>query len=72
MHLGFLSGRLAFQDLLDQVDAAARTIQLIAQQLIGGASRGTETAMHALTQDGIGLLPFVRVFDKVGEIGLHD
>ena len=38
---------------------------------IRGAGGGAETAMHALAQDGVGLLTFLRVADEIGEIGLH-
>ena len=49
--------RVAFEHLLDQVDAAARAVELVAEQLIGRAGRGAEAAMHALAQDRVGLLP---------------
>ena len=71
MQLCLLGGRLTFKDLLDQIDATARTIQLIAEQLIGGAGRSTESTMHALAQNGIRFLTLRRVFDEVSEIGLH-
>ena len=51
-------GCLAFQHLLDQVDAAARAVELVAQQLVGGAGGGAEAAVHALAQDGLGLRAF--------------
>ena len=40
-----------FQHVLDQVDAPARAVQLVAQHLIGRAGRGAKTAMHAGPQD---------------------
>ena len=48
-------GACAFEHLLDQVDAAARTVELVAEQLIGRAGRGAEAAVHALAQDRVGL-----------------
>src|SRR6185437_534276 len=45
---------ILFQHLLDQVDAAARTIELVAEQHIGRAGRGAEPAMHAGAQDIVG------------------
>ena len=38
---------LALQHVLDQINAPARAIELVAQQHIGRAGRGTESAMHA-------------------------
>jgi hypothetical protein len=46
----------AFQHLLDQVDAPARAIELVAQQLIGRAGGGAEAAVHAGAQDRFGLV----------------
>ena len=71
MHLRFFSGRFAFKDLLDQIDATARTIQLITEQLIGRAGRGAESTVHALAQNGIRFLTLRCVFDEISEIGLH-
>ncbi len=71
MKPGFRRGRHAFQDLLHQVDAAARPVELVAEQLVSRAGRGAETAVHALAQDGVGFAPLWRVFDEVGEISLH-
>src|SRR6266481_1812704 len=45
----------AFQHLFDEVNAAPRPVELVAEQLIGGASRRAEAAMHARAQDGIRL-----------------
>ena len=61
----------AFQHLLDQIDAAARAVELVAQQLVGRAGGGAEAAVHALAQDGVGLVAVGRVADEFGEIGLH-
>ena len=47
--------RVAFEHLLDEVDAAARAVELVAEQLVGRAGRGAEAAVHALAQDRLGL-----------------
>ena len=71
MQLRFSGDRLAFEHLLDEVDAAARTVELVAEQLIGRARREAEAAVHAVAQDALGFLPFGRVLDEIGERGLH-
>ena len=67
-----LVGRAAvLQHVLDQVDAPARRIELVAQRHIGRAGGGAEAAMHAFAQD---LLRFrdMRIGELgKGEIGLH-
>ena len=63
MQHGLFSHRCAFEHLLDQVDASARTVQFVAQQLISGAGSGAETAMHAGAQDGFRLLAVGSVFE---------
>jgi hypothetical protein len=60
-----------FQHLLDQVDAAARAIELVAQQLVGRAGRGAEAAMHAAAQYLLGLAPGRGMTDEIGEMGFH-
>src|SRR6476646_2536162 len=40
-----------FQHLLDQVDAPARRIELVAEQYVGRTGCGAESAMHAGAQD---------------------
>ncbi len=42
------------QHVLDEIDAAARAIELVAERHIGGTGGGAETAMHAFAQDGLG------------------
>ena len=49
--------RRALEHLLHQVDAAARPVELVAEQLVGRAGRGAEAAVHALAQDRLGLAP---------------
>jgi hypothetical protein len=71
VQLRFRCGWLTFQDLLNQINATARAIEFITQQLVGGASGGTKAAMHTTAQNGIRLLAFVRIFNEISEIGLH-
>ncbi len=44
-------GLAALQHVLHQVDAAARGIELVAEEEVGRAGRGAEAAMHAGAQD---------------------
>lgn len=55
--LDHLGGRrlVLLQHLLDQVDAAARAIELVAEQHIGRTGCGAEAAMDAGAQDLVGL-----------------
>ena len=71
MQLCFCGDLVAFEHLLDQVDASARSIELVAEQLISRARGGAEATMHALAQDRVRLLAFGRVLDEIGERGLH-
>jgi hypothetical protein len=57
--------------LLDEVDAAAWAVELVAQQLVGWASGCAKTAVHAFAQNGFGLLAIGCVLVFGGEIGLH-
>ena len=63
--------RGAFEHLLHQVDAAARPVEFVAEQLVGRAGRGAEAAVHALAQDRFGLCAGGRVLELGGERGLH-
>ncbi len=60
-----------FQHVLDEVDAAARAVELVAERHIGGTGGGAETAMHAFAQDlfGFGDMRIGELFG--GEVGLH-
>ena len=71
LHRRFRRGLAALQHVLDEVDAAARGIELVAQQHIGGAGGGAEAAMHAFAQDGVGFRDArcCKLFG--GEGGLH-
>ena len=71
VHLRGARGLGAFQHLLDEVDAAARPVQLVAQQLVGGAGGGAKAAVHALAQDGFGFLAVGAGCVFGGELGLH-
>ena len=60
-----------FQHVLDQIDAPARPVELVAGEHIGRTRRGAEPAMHAGTQDRI-RLGDIGVFELGrGEVGLH-
>ena len=66
-------GRLLvlLQHLLDQVDAAARAIELVAEQHIGRTGGGAEAAMHAGAQDLVGFLDVGVGELREAEFGLH-
>ena len=68
-----LFGRLGpfLQQSLDQIDAPARAVQLVAQQDIGRAGRGAEAAVHAFAQDIVGLGDMRIGHLGQGEGGLH-
>ena len=59
------------QHLLDQVDAAARAIELVAEQHIGRTGRGAEAAMHAGAQDLVGFRDVGIGQLRQREFGLH-
>ena len=71
VQLGRARRRMALEHLLDQVDAAARAVELVAEQLVGRAGRGAEAAVHALAQDGVGLDAIGGAGELGGEGGLH-
>ena len=64
-------GRLALEDLTDQIDAPAWAIELVAQELVGGASGGAKATMHTLAQHVLAGLGEQGVFVLGGEGGLH-
>ena len=64
--------RLALEQLLQQVDAPARTVEFVAEQLIGRTGRQAEAAVHAAAQDRIGLGAGGGALDGLGECGLHE
>lgn len=71
MDLGGAARLVPFQEGLDEVDAPARSVQLVAQEPVGRAARRAETAMDATAQDGVGLPARRRVLDEGGERRLH-
>ena len=57
-------GPPVLEHVLDEIDAAARPVELVAQKHEGRAGRVAEAAMDALAQD------LVRVLElRVGELG---
>jgi hypothetical protein len=47
VQLSFLTDLIALEHLLDEIYAAARPVELVAQQLIRRARRSAKAAMHA-------------------------
>ena len=62
---------LAFKHLFHQVDAPARPVELVAQQLVGRAGGVAKAAVHALAQDGFGGQAVCGVFEFGREFGVH-
>ena len=71
MLLGLAGRRDTFDHLLDQIDPPARTVELVAQQLVSRAGGGAKAAMHARSQDRVGFDAVGRIAQPVGKIGLH-
>ena len=71
MQLRFLRYRLTFQHLFNQVNAAARAIQLVAKQLIGRAGGKAESAMNTGAYYRFSFLPLGGILDESGEFSLH-
>ena len=67
----FSADLAAFQILLHQVNAPARRIQFVAEDLIGRAGGEAKAAVHAAAQDAFGLDALGRIADEIGELGLH-
>ena len=65
------AGLFALKHLLDQVDAAARSVQFIAKKLVGWAGCRTETAVHALAKDGFYRFGMGAFLDFRSQVGLH-
>ena len=61
----------SLEHLLDEIDAPARAVLLVAQQEVRRARRRAEAAVHARAQDRVGFAPLGRVADEIGERGLH-
>ena len=69
--LGLARRAIALEHRLDEVDASARAVALVAQQQEGRAGRGAEAAMHALAQDVLAARG-LRIGELgQGEVGLH-
>ena len=69
--LGLARRAIALEHRLDEVDAPARAVALVAQQHEGRAGRGAEAAMHALAQDVLAARG-LRIGELgQGEVGLH-
>ena len=62
---------IALQHRLDEVDAPARAVALVAQQHEGRAGRRAEAAMHALAQDLLAARCLRIGQLGQGEVGLH-
>ncbi len=60
-----------FEHVLDRVDAAARTVALIAKHDVGRTGRGAEPAMHATPQDAVRSCDLRIVELRLGKVGLH-
>src|SRR5262249_2085044 len=71
MQLGSRGDASALEQLVHQVDPAARPVELVAEQLVRRAGRGAEPAVHALAEDRVRLLTVGRILDPAGEVGLH-
>ena len=61
----------AFERLLDQVDPPARTVELVAEQLIRRTRRRAEAAVHACAQDRIGFAPLGRFQQRRQQLRFH-
>ena len=66
-----LGGGHSLKHLLNLVNPPARAVQLVAGDLIGGASGGAKAAMHAAAQNRFGLLPGFGLQKGFGNVGLH-
>ena len=65
------AGASLLQHVLDEVDAPARAVPLVAQQRVGGAGGEAEPAVNAGPQHFVGL-GHRRVRELLrGELGLH-
>jgi len=57
-----------FQQLLDEIDAPARTVQLVAEKLIRRTGRCAESTMHAAAKNRLRIATFGAVADEFGEV----
>src|SRR5690606_41838962 len=54
-----------------QVDAAPGAVQVVAEQLVGGAGGGAKATVHAAAQDAVRLPALGGVANEVRQLGLH-
>ncbi len=71
MQLCLRRGWRALKHLLDQINAPARAVEFVAEQLIGRAGRVAKTAMHAAAEDFFGLGGAGQLARLFAEGGLH-
>lgn len=64
-------GGFALEHSLDEINAPARTIELIAQKLVGRTGGGAETTVHAGAQNRFRFIALRRATDEIGEVGFH-
>ena len=66
--LGSLS---AFKQLLNEIDASARPVQLVSEQLIGWAGRCAKTAMNAFAEYLACLIAKRGAFEIFSQFNVH-
>jgi hypothetical protein len=59
------------EHVLDEIDAPARTVELVSEQLIGRARRRAKPAMDTLPENRLGFIAFACVPDEIGELCLQ-
>jgi hypothetical protein len=62
---------VALEHLLDEVDAPARAVELVAEHLVGRAGREAEAAVHALAQHVLRLETGRRAAQRFDQRGVH-
>ena len=60
-----------FEQLFDQIDTPARTVELVAEQLVRGTGRRTEPAMNARAENRVRVASIGAVPDEIGQIRFH-
>ncbi|MNJ29185.1 hypothetical protein D3C77_237450 [compost metagenome] len=71
VQLGLGGDFIALQHLLDQVNAPARAVELVANQLVRRARGIAEAAMHTAAQDAFGFLGTRQLPGLFTQMGLH-
>ena len=71
MQLRFFGDVFALEHLLHQINSAARTIEFVAEQLIGRAGREAKSAVNAGAQNGIRFFAFRRFFKRIENRDVH-